>query len=103
VVAVTPPAALETKTAVVEPAAPALSQKDAEAARAALRSKLETYEATMPQTIETPGVPAVPAVETKLPATKSQRLTELLNSYRRDQITPAEYHSRRAKILAEPN
>jgi hypothetical protein len=33
---------------------------------------------------------------------KQQRLTELLNAYMQDRISPAEYHEKRAKILAEP-
>jgi colicin import membrane protein len=42
-----------------------------------------------------------------LPATglndsKQQRLAALLETYRQNQITPAEYHEKRARILAEP-
>jgi hypothetical protein len=35
-------------------------------------------------------------------AAKRQRLTTLLDAYMKDQITPAQYHLERAKILAEP-
>ena len=120
VVAPTPavaPAATESKATAVVPVTPAFSQNQAEAARTALRLKLAEFEAATPVTppenrpttkvnvekAAAPAGPAVPAVETKLPAPKSQRLADLLNSYRRDQITPAEYHRQRAKILAEPN
>jgi hypothetical protein len=37
------------------------------------------------------------------PKSKAQRLAELTEAYRRDEITPAQYHQERAKILAEPN
>jgi hypothetical protein len=37
-----------------------------------------------------------------LAKTKLQRLTELLNKYKKDEITPTEYHEQRARILAEP-
>ncbi len=33
---------------------------------------------------------------------KQQRLADLLEQYRADKITPAEYHAQRAKILSEP-
>jgi hypothetical protein len=39
--------------------------------------------------------PAVP-----FSADKSQRLADLLQKYKADQITPEEYHTERAKILA---
>jgi hypothetical protein len=35
-------------------------------------------------------------------SSKQQRLTELLEAYKGDKISPAEYHAQRAKILAEP-
>jgi hypothetical protein len=34
-------------------------------------------------------------------ADKEQRLQELLRQYRADQLTPVQYHTARAKILAE--
>jgi len=34
---------------------------------------------------------------------KQQRLAELLQLYKSDKITPAEYHQQRAKIVAEPD
>jgi len=37
-----------------------------------------------------------------LSADKQQRLAELLQKYKADQITPEQYHTERAKILAEP-
>jgi hypothetical protein len=46
--------------------------------------------------------PQYPAVPTMLSGSKEQRLAELLQLYKSDRITPAEYHQQRAKILAEP-
>ena len=43
--------------------------------------------------------PVVPAAS---PAGKTERLMELLDAYKQSLLTPAEYHQRRAKILAEP-
>ncbi len=45
---------------------------------------------------------ASPPATSNVPSSKSQRLSALLDAYRHDQITPAEYHQQRAKILAEP-
>ena len=40
--------------------------------------------------------------ESPLSADKQQRLAELLKKYRADEIGPEQYHTERAKILAEP-
>jgi hypothetical protein len=45
--------------------------------------------------------PAV-AAPPSLSASKQQRLNELLDKYRADQLNPTQYHEQRAKILAEP-
>ena len=56
----------------------------------------------------TPAAPmtAAPAQTTPEPTagpkTKQQRLADLLELYKADKLTPPEYHSQRAKILAEP-
>jgi hypothetical protein len=47
-------------------------------------------------------LPALSGPATGLSAAKEQKLNELLNQYRADQITPQQYHEQRAKILAEP-
>ena len=51
----------------------------------------------------TPSGP-VPIVTPALPIsmTKEQRLQALLGQYKSDQITPEQYHTQRAAILAEP-
>jgi hypothetical protein len=41
--------------------------------------------------------PALP-----IPLSKEERLSQLLAHYKADQITPQEYHTQRAAILAEP-
>ena len=46
--------------------------------------------------------PALPAPASSLSGSKESRLSELLQKYKADQITPEEYHRERAKILAEP-
>jgi hypothetical protein len=53
-----------------------------------------------PETGSTTPAPA-PAQPTG-PRTKQQKLMDLLELYKADKLTPAEYHSQRAKILAEP-
>lgn len=53
-----------------------------------------------------PTVPASPPKSappaTASPNSKEKRLADLLEAYRNDQITAAEYHRQRAKVLAEP-
>jgi hypothetical protein len=53
---------------------------------------------TRPAEIASPTAPEQPAG----PKTKQQRLMDLLDLYKADKITPAEYHAQRAKILSEP-
>jgi hypothetical protein len=50
----------------------------------------------------TPAAQSPPAVRPALAGTKAQKLADLLQAYRADKITPIEYHTERAKILAEP-
>jgi hypothetical protein len=45
--------------------------------------------------------PALPELSSG-PKTKQQRLMDLLEQYKADKLTPAEYHAERAKIIAEP-
>jgi len=49
-----------------------------------------------------PSLPPLQAPPARLSAAKQQKLDQLLQLYRSDQITPQEYHDQRAKILAEP-
>ena len=53
----------------------------------------------------TPPVSTLPPLTgppSSLSAAKQQKLDQLLQLYRADQITPQEYHAQRAKILSEP-
>lgn len=45
---------------------------------------------------------AEPPPSSGLSESKQQRLTALLEAYKQGNIAPAEYHEKRAKILAEP-
>lgn len=49
-----------------------------------------------------PSLPQIEGPAAAIATSKQQRLDELLNRYRADQITPEEYHQQRAAILAEP-
>jgi hypothetical protein len=49
-----------------------------------------------------PSLKPVEAPASPLPASKQQKLQELLAKYKADQITPAEYFSQRTMILNEP-
>jgi len=48
------------------------------------------------------GLKPITAPPLPISAAKAAQLQELLEKYRADQITPKEYHNRRAAILAEP-
>jgi hypothetical protein len=48
------------------------------------------------------GLKQIPAPPLPISASKADRLAILLGKYRADQLSPEEYHSQRAAILAEP-
>jgi hypothetical protein len=101
-----PPAA-QTRTEAA-PVPSSLSPGDDAAARAAVRKMVLEVERREGNDVaakngKLPPLPQAPLVESKFPKSKGQRLGELLEKYRRDEITPAEYHSQRAKILTEPS
>lgn len=96
---------------------------DAEAAQAAklqeaLRQKLAAEKASAPAPVAV--APAKPATTVAAPVavapitanietapsplsgSKQERLAELLRRYKADAVTPQEYHTQRAKIIAEP-
>ncbi|MEK7781347.1 MAG: hypothetical protein AAB370_07585 [Verrucomicrobiota bacterium] len=101
---------------------------DTEAAQAAklqeaLRQKLAAEKASAPApVVVAPVAPAKPVVTVAAPApvvvapitanietapsplsgSKQERLAELLRRYKADEVTPQEYHTQRAKIIAEP-
>jgi hypothetical protein len=45
--------------------------------------------------------PVTTPVVSAVAVTRAQKLAALLQAYKADQITPIEYHSQRAKIIAE--
>jgi hypothetical protein len=53
-------------------------------------------------TVMTPAVKPLETPALPISATKAERLQALLEKYKADQITPAEYHTERAKIIGEP-
>jgi hypothetical protein len=56
----------------------------------------------VPSMKSAPGLPPLEAPPPVVSAYKEQRLQELLQLYKEDKITPDEYHTQRAKILAGP-
>jgi hypothetical protein len=49
-----------------------------------------------------PGLAPIPGPPLPISMAKQQKLSDLLRQYQADEITPEQYHSERAKILAEP-
>lgn len=116
----TPPAEFATPTT-PKPAEPDAAEKAREAMRKKM-SELPPVQEQAPAVATTPTQPPIeeyhpakPSVQkpanglapmeapaSSLPASKEQRLQQLLQLYRADQITPQEYHEQRAKILSEP-
>jgi hypothetical protein len=64
------------------------------AAQAQAKEPVAVKNISVMQPIESPAFP--------ISADKAQRLQQLLQKYRVDEITPEQYHRERAKILAEP-
>lgn len=86
-----------------EPGAPVFAPAPSTASRAAaekeaLRVAAQKSGSTVTPTAETLMAAPPPAVS----ASKEQRLQGLLQLYKADQLSPEQYHTERAKILAEP-
>jgi hypothetical protein len=80
--------------------------EDKAAADKAAADKAAAESAALHQSLATPETPS-PAAGTSPPApmaagSKEQRLFDLLQLYKADKISPAEYHQQRAKIVAGP-
>jgi hypothetical protein len=58
--------------------------------------------AAAPAPAAAPAVAPVTSVASSAAMDKHQRLAELLRRYQADEITPLQYHTERAKIVAEP-
>jgi 2-oxoglutarate dehydrogenase E2 component (dihydrolipoamide succinyltransferase) len=121
VAAATP--AVPAKAAGADPRFSELPDPDADAQaariREALRQKIAAERAAAPATAVAPAKPGavvwtpapkataaiVTPIETApspLSGSKQQRLAALLQLYKSDQITPQQYHTQRAAIIAEP-
>lgn len=98
-VAAEPPAAA---APAVKPAVPAAPAAAAPVVIILQTNAVAAQPAPQPPVVTVPG--PVPIVAPALPIsmTKEQRLQALLMLYKADQITPEQYHTRRAAILAEP-
>jgi len=103
----------------VEPSQPAFGKVPESAAAAAKRKKdqeevalrIEKLQKEMSRSVSVtaPSAPVAAAAPVAglapaLPVSgdKAQKLAELLRLYQADQITPLQYHTARAKIVAEP-
>jgi hypothetical protein len=98
----TPPAAPTAPATVAKPAASAVEPATPAATTPATAPVVIITNPATPATMN-PSTP-VPIVAPGLPIsmTKEQRLQALLARYKADQITPEQYHTQRAAILAEP-
>jgi hypothetical protein len=113
-VAAQPPANPEPAPAMSAPAAPA--PESAPMASTPAASEAAPTPAAPAATAEVPAKPVEVKAVTSTPApapeaspapsasaiSKEQRLADLLEQYKADKITPYQYHTERAKILAEP-
>ena len=92
------------------PIAPSTQNPDNERMQQALRQKMNQTPAPAPTTPRggnnmTPqpaaNLPALQGPPTGLSPEKQQKLDEILQLYKADQLTPEQYHEKRAKILEE--
>lgn len=88
------------QTPKVSVAAPAALDKPKPVVK--VKAEQKPAKAEVSKTIVYPTVAAPPIAPALAPASKEQRLNELLRLYKADQITPADYHEQRARILGEP-
>jgi hypothetical protein len=81
----------------------ALDRQKAQDQVAQRLQKLQQDIKSQPASVAVPATaPAAPEATSGISLSKEQRLADLLQRYRADQITPLEYHTERAKIIAEP-
>jgi hypothetical protein len=83
-------------TPVVETPAPAPT------ATAATAAPIEAAPAMVKDEPKNASIKPVAAVNSPVPMSQEEKLRRLLARYKADQITPAEYHTQRAAILAKP-
>jgi FKBP-type peptidyl-prolyl cis-trans isomerase (trigger factor) len=88
-----------------EPPSTAQAEENAIIARTEARKEAEQAadtQAKARQAQAAAGFKPLEAPASPISASKEARLAELLTQYKADQITPEQYHTQRAKILAEP-
>jgi hypothetical protein len=82
--------------------AEAKAHREAEAKAKAEKGKAGQQTTNAPVLIKSPVTQPLESPPLPISAEKEQRLQELLKKYKADQITPEQYQTERAKILAEP-
>ena len=96
----------ETPTLVVPRETPVPSDNSVSVAKVVPAPAEVKTTATVPAVVEPKKAASAtngrPEEDPAFPAAKRQQLLKLLNDYRLDKITPEEYHSGRAKIIASP-
>jgi hypothetical protein len=104
IVATTPPSAPVQPQPVTPP--PAMAVQTPPAPAPASSAPQTIFPITTPSAsasvVTTPAPPAESPAALGISADKEQRLYQLLQDYKADKITPYEYHTQRAKILAGP-
>ena len=88
--------------AVAKKKAEAKARKEAEAKAKAEKGKAGQSTTNAPAVRKAPVTKPLESPPLPISADKEQRLQELLKKYKADQLTPEQYQTERAKILAEP-
>jgi hypothetical protein len=97
------PAPKPAKVAKPEKAAPVKEAKPIKQTKPAAKTAVQPAQSPKGASKAVQPAPEIPApVVRKEPTTKAEKLTDLLDQYKADKITPKQYQERRAKILAEP-
>ena len=97
-----PVAAAAVEKAMAEAAANQNAAADAESRKKAQDDVARRVAALQAQASPNPAAAPAGAPAPTEAATKEGKLADLLRRYQADEITPLEYHTERAKIVAEP-
>jgi hypothetical protein len=81
---------------------PVVNNQEKTEAEKAARSVASKKPKKTKQTATAPAFQPLPGPDLPISADKQQRLADLLQKYKADEISPEQYHQQRAKILAEP-
>jgi len=102
---VAPPPENQPQVVATQPQAPTASSDERWEAEQAAQNQAKKKPKTVKTTKNMKTEPAFRPIEgpaLNISADKQQRLAELLRRYQADEVTPAQYHEERAKILAQP-